>query len=195
MLYKITPFVFNLPSDVLLHYLPCSPGFTPLLFHLLLPLALSRLPAPLYPVTHHTRARWTFSSLSHCRYRSHLIPFTILIFPVVTSLLLLYIFKVDKESKAYNQAALCSRCRSRVNFYKASFPTAFWRQSDDWKKVPIGAAWPACDTLGLSTVGKRIPQTFPALTLNISICCWQPSDTRHQVKHNFCSIQGGFLAI
>lgn len=139
MLYKITPFVFNLPSDVLLHYISCSPGFTPLLFHLLLPLALSRLSAPLYPVTHHTRARWTLSSLSHCCYRSHLIPFMIFIFPIVTSLLLLYLFKVEKESKAYNQAALCSRCRSRVNFYKASFPIAFWRQSD-WKKVPTGGS-------------------------------------------------------
>lgn len=140
MLYKITPFVFKLPSDVMLHYITCSPGLTPLFFHLLLPFVLSRPSAHLSPVTHHTRARWTLPSLSHYCYSNHLIHFMTFIFLVLSSLLFLYLFKVEKESKADNKAALCSRCRSGVNLHKASFPIASQRQSDDWKKVPTGGS-------------------------------------------------------
>lgn len=88
-------------------YTGCSPGLTLLLFHLLLPLALSRLLAHLSSVIHNTRARRTLPSLlSHFCYSGHLIPFTIFIFLVVTSLLLPYLFKIEEESKVVKQAAL-----------------------------------------------------------------------------------------
>lgn len=85
----------------------CSLGLALLLFHLLLALVLSKLLAHPSSVIHDTRARETLPTLLSLYYYSgHLIPFMILVFLVVTSILLLYLFKMEEESKAVNLAAL-----------------------------------------------------------------------------------------
>lgn len=124
-------------------YIWCSRGLTLLLFNLLLPLMLSRLLAHLSSVIHITRPRRLLASLlGHYCYCGHLIPFMIFAFLVITSLLVLYLFKMEEESKAVNQAALSVQdVEAQWTYTKhILFPIHFQRQSNEWKKIPSGAS-------------------------------------------------------
>lgn len=176
MLYKIT-LCFQ---PALWCYIPYSSGLTLLLFHFLLPLVLPRL-RHIFPWLY----RWTPPSLcSHYSYSGRLIPFTIFIFLVVTSLLLLYLFfKWRRKARLLARLHSVFKMQQHSELTQSMYYSPFASEGkamngrrihqEQWKGKE--AARPGADTLGGSTAGRGTHHIPPALAFNISMCYRQTS--------------------